>query len=52
LAVQQFRSTYKLAEELGTSQATIVRKLKKYQLSTSHFLDDLESEQGPKAIQK
>ena len=39
LAVQKFNSTYKLAEELGTSQATIVRKLKKYQLSTSHFLD-------------
>lgn len=39
LAVQKFHSTYKLAEELGTSQATIVRKLKKYRLSTSHFLD-------------
>ncbi|SFI88854.1 sigma-54 interaction domain-containing protein [Brevibacillus centrosporus] len=32
LAVQKFHSTYKMAEELGTSQATIVRKLKKYKL--------------------
>ncbi|MDF2679605.1 MAG: Fis family transcriptional regulator [Brevibacillus sp.] len=32
LAVQKFQSTYKMAEELGTSQATIVRKLKKYKL--------------------
>ncbi|WP_280207573.1 sigma 54-interacting transcriptional regulator [Brevibacillus sp. AY1] len=43
LAVQQFHSTYKLAEELGTSQTTIVRKLKKYKLSTDHFLDHAES---------
>lgn len=32
IAVQKFHSTYKIAEELGTSQATIVRKLKKYNL--------------------
>jgi PAS domain S-box-containing protein len=35
IAVQKFDSTYKIAEELGTSQATIVRKLKKYRLQTS-----------------
>lgn len=46
LAVQQFRSTYKLAEELGTSQATIVRKLKKYNLTTSHFIEPLEMPHG------
>ncbi|UFJ43028.1 sigma 54-interacting transcriptional regulator [Brevibacillus humidisoli] len=34
-AVKRFNSTYKIAEELGTSQATIVRKLKKYRLQTS-----------------
>ncbi|MFC7441098.1 sigma-54 interaction domain-containing protein [Laceyella putida] len=33
-AVQQYNSTYKIAEKLGTSQATIVRKLKKYNLTT------------------
>jgi PAS domain S-box-containing protein/TyrR family helix-turn-helix protein len=33
-AVQKFDSTYQIAEELGTSQATVVRKLKKYDLST------------------
>jgi len=43
LAVQKCHSTYKLAEELGTSQTTIVRKLKKYNLSTAHFLDHVES---------
>ncbi|GAA4714854.1 sigma-54 interaction domain-containing protein [Brevibacillus fulvus] len=32
MAVQKYQSTYKIAEELGTSQATIVRKLKKYKL--------------------
>lgn len=42
LAVTRFHSTYKLAEELGTSQATIVRKLKKYNLSTAHFTDSLQ----------
>lgn len=52
LAVQQFHSTYKLAEELGTSQATIVRKLKKYKLSTSHFLDQRETGQPIRAIQE
>ncbi|MED4585137.1 sigma 54-interacting transcriptional regulator [Brevibacillus choshinensis] len=54
MAVQHFHSTYKLAEELGTSQATIVRKLKKYNLTTTHFIDHLEIEQTPaaRAIQK
>ncbi|KAB2336232.1 PAS domain S-box protein [Cytobacillus depressus] len=32
LAVQRYDSTYKMAEELGTSQSTIVRKLQKYNL--------------------
>lgn len=32
LAVKQFSSTYRMAEVLGTSQPTIVRKLKKYNL--------------------
>src|SRR5206468_4559175 len=32
VAVQKYSSTYKIAEQLGTSQATIVRKLKKYNL--------------------
>lgn len=32
IAIQKYSSTYKIAEELGTSQATIVRKLKKYNL--------------------
>ncbi len=32
LALQKYNSTYKIAKELGTSQATIVRKLKKYNL--------------------
>ncbi|NGQ95810.1 sigma 54-interacting transcriptional regulator [Brevibacillus sp. SYP-B805] len=35
IAVEKFNSTYKIAEELGTSQATIVRKLKKYRLQTA-----------------
>lgn len=33
-AVEQYGSTYKIAEKLGTSQPTIVRKLKKYNLTT------------------
>lgn len=33
VAVQKFKNTYELAEGLGTSQATIVRKLKKYNLT-------------------
>lgn len=33
-AVEKYDSTYKIAEKLGTSQATIVRKLKKYNLTT------------------
>ncbi|MFM1654131.1 sigma-54 interaction domain-containing protein [Brevibacillus sp. B_LB10_24] len=32
IAMRKYNSTYKMAEELGTSQATIVRKLKKYKL--------------------
>ncbi|WP_019119710.1 sigma-54 interaction domain-containing protein [Brevibacillus massiliensis] len=32
IAMQKYNSTYKMAEQLGTSQATIVRKLKKYNL--------------------
>jgi PAS domain S-box-containing protein len=32
LAVKKYNSTYKIAKELGTSQATIFRKLKKYNL--------------------
>ncbi|MBS4192366.1 sigma 54-interacting transcriptional regulator [Bacillus sp. FJAT-49705] len=32
LALQKYDSTYKMAEELGTSQSTIVRKLQKYNL--------------------
>jgi PAS domain S-box-containing protein len=35
IAVETLDSTYKIAEELGTSQATIVRKLKKYRLQTA-----------------
>ncbi|MFM1653832.1 sigma 54-interacting transcriptional regulator [Brevibacillus sp. B_LB10_24] len=35
-AVQKFDTTYKIAKELGTSQPTIVRKLKKYRLQTSN----------------
>ncbi|GHH99932.1 sigma-54 interaction domain-containing protein [Neobacillus kokaensis] len=34
-AVQKFKNTYEMAERLGTSQATIVRRLKKYDLSSS-----------------
>ncbi|MBZ5752965.1 sigma-54 interaction domain-containing protein [Metabacillus rhizolycopersici] len=33
VAVQKFKNTYELAEGLGSSQATIVRKLKKYNLT-------------------
>ncbi|OIK16530.1 Fis family transcriptional regulator [Bacillus sp. MUM 116] len=33
-AVQKFKNTYEMAEKLGTSQATIVRRLKKYNLSS------------------
>ncbi|WP_342514701.1 sigma 54-interacting transcriptional regulator [Sporosarcina sp. FSL K6-1522] len=33
VAIQKFKNTYELAEGLGTSQATIVRKLKKYNLT-------------------
>ena len=32
LALDKYHTTYELAEALGTSQPTIVRKLKKYQL--------------------
>jgi PAS domain S-box-containing protein len=35
MAVQKFDTTYQIAKELGTSQPTIVRKLKKYRLQTS-----------------
>lgn len=31
-AVQKFKNTYEMAERLGTSQATIIRRLKKYNM--------------------